>query len=181
MARNKHILYRRYARALLSLAIEKNILERSYEDMKMVGHVFSGSPELKIILKSPVIRLSKKQKILDRIFNKLIHPVVMRYLLLIAKKQRGDAIEGISSAYVTVYKQYLGIETVRVTTAVPIDGKLRSRALEAAHTLTTSEIEFEEEVNPEIIGGFILNLGEKQYNASVKHRYNLIRKHLNNS
>ncbi len=179
MPQNRHILNRRYARALLSLALENNILERSYTDMKLVNEIFKKNPELKIILKSPVIRLSKKQKVLARILDKLLHPLVLRYLLLITKKQRGEAIEGISSSYLTVYKQYLGIETVRVTTAVPINGQLRTRALNAARKLTSCEIEFEEEVDPEIIGGFILNLGEKQYNASIKDRYNRIRKHLN--
>ncbi len=178
MPQNSHILYKRYARALLSLAQENNILERSYEDMKRVQAVFRENQQLKVVLKSPVIRLSKKNSILEHIFHRSIHPLMLRYMLLVVKKQRGHMLDGISGAYLLVYKQYLGIERVELTTAVPLDDRLRSRALAAAARLTPCQIEFEEAVDPGIIGGFILRLGDKEYNASVKHRFARLKKHL---
>ncbi|TVR38805.1 MAG: ATP synthase F1 subunit delta [Bacteroidia bacterium] len=178
MPQNNHILNKRYARALLSLADENNILERSYMDMRKVCEVFAYNKELLIIMKSPMIRTAKKQNVLTHLFGKVLHPLILMYMTIIVRKQRGNMLEGIASAYLTVYKQYLGIEEVKLTTAFPLDDELRSKALTAAKKMTPHRIEFVEEVDPSIIGGFILNLGEKQYNASVKHRLQRFKKHL---
>lgn len=180
MPQRSHILNKRYARALLSLAVENNILERSYRDMQGIYEVFKNNKSLGILFKSPVIRVSKKQNIVSQLFKNKVHPLILRYMLIIVRKQRGNLLEGISNAYLRVYKDYLGIEQVKLTTAVPVDDTVRARALEAARKITPHEIEFEESVDPDIIGGFILNLGDKQFNASVKHRMQRIRKHLQN-
>ncbi len=180
MAMNRSVLNNRYAKALLSLAEENNILDRSYHDLKLVFEVFSSQKELKILLKSPVIRIGRKQAVLRHLLEHKLHPLVLNYMLIIVRKQRGHLLEGISDAYLKVYKQYLGIETVRITTAAPLDEKIREKALLAARELTPHEIEFEEQVDPDIIGGFILDLGDKQYNASVSYRMARFRKHLMN-
>ena len=101
-------------------------------------------------------------------------------MLIIVRKQRGHMLEGISNAYLRVYKQYLGIETVRITTAAPLVDAIRQKALRAARELTPFEIEFKEEIDPDIIGGFVLDLDDKQYNASVQYRFARIKKLLMN-
>lgn len=172
------VLYKRYAKALLSLAMENNILERSYNDMKVINRVFSLHTDLKIMLKSPIIRVGKKQSVLKHLFGNKLHPLILAYLLIIVRKQRGHMLDGISHSYLKVYKQYHGIETVRITTAVPLDESTRDKALHAAGELTPHEIEFEEDIDPDIIGGFILDLDDRQYNASVHYRLVRLKKHL---
>jgi F-type H+-transporting ATPase subunit delta len=181
MGMQSSVLNKRYAKALLGLAEENNILERSYDDLKRINAVFSAHKELKVMMKSPVIRVAKKQAVLKYLFESLVHPLILSYILIIVRKQRGHMIEGISNAYLRVYKQYHGIETVKITTAAPLDDALRKKALQAARELTLLEIEFQEEVDPEIIGGFVLDLEDKQYNASVQYRFARIKKHLMNN
>ncbi len=178
MVMNISVLNKRYAKALLALTEENNILERSYCDLKYVHEVFSSQNELKVLLKSPVVRIAQKQSVIRHLFEHKLHPLVMNYMLIIVRKQRGYLLDGISGAYLKVYKQYMGVESVKITTASPLDEKLREKALLAARELTPLEIEFEEYVDPEIIGGFILDLGDKQYNASVQYRMARLRKHL---
>ncbi len=180
MGMQSSVLNKRYAKALLGLAEENNILERSYGDLQRVNAVFSAHKEIKVMMKSPVIRVAKKQAVLKHLFDNDIHPLIMAYLLIIVRKQRGHMIKGISNAYLRVYKQYLGIETVKITTAAPLDEALRQKALQAASELTPHEIEFKEEVDPDIIGGFVLDLDDKQYNASVQYRFARIKKLLMN-
>jgi F-type H+-transporting ATPase subunit delta len=180
MGMQNTVLNKRYAKALLGLAEENNILERSYDDLRHVHAVFMAHNELKVIMKSPVIRVAKKQAVLNHLFGNHVHPLLMAYMLIIVRKQRGHMIDGISNAYLRVYKHYLGIETVKITTAAPLDDALRQKALQAARELTPHEIEFEEEVDPDIIGGFVLDLDDQQYNASVQYRLVRIKKHLMN-
>lgn len=153
-------------------------MERSYHDLKFVYGVFSSQKDLKVLLKSPVVRIGRKQAIIRHLFEPKLHPLILRYMLIIVRKQRGHLLDGISGAYMKVYKQYLGIETVRITTARPLDEKVREKALLAAQELTPHKIEFEENVDPDIIGGFILDLDDRQYNASVQYRMSRLRKHL---
>lgn len=168
---------KRYAKALLSLAIENNILEEAFFDMKLVNQAFSYDKELKIVLKSPIIREGKKQKILSRLFDGKVHPLIMSYMAIIARKRRASLLDGISSQFLNVYKAHLNIEPVRVTTATAINETLRKKVLMTAGRLTTKTIEFEERVNPEIIGGFILDLSDRRYDASIKRKLSDMRKH----
>ena len=172
------ILYKRYARALLMLAEDNGILEQSYEDMKMADAVLNGHKGLSISLKSPVIRVGKKQNIVRRLFEGRIEPLILQFMLIIVRKQRGNILGGIASAYRDVYKKHLGIETVRIITAQPLDEGLREQAMAAAEKLTPLTIEFDESIDPDIIGGFILILGDKRYDASVRNRLNQAKKFL---
>ncbi|MFO7977053.1 MAG: ATP synthase F1 subunit delta [Bacteroidales bacterium] len=161
---------RRYAKAFLSLAQEHQFLERAYEDMKLVHQVFEAEKELKILMKSPIVREGKKQKILLRIFEQKIHPLMMKYLLIIARKGRASLLEGIAHEFQVVYKEHLNIELVTVITAVPLQEPLTERVMQVARTLTSRTIEFHQQVDPSLIGGFILRLGHTQYDASVKRK-----------
>ena len=175
---DNHILYKRYARALLLLAEENGILEQSYADMKLADVVLNGHKELLISLKSPVVRVGKKQNVIRRLFEGRINPLVLQFMLIVVRKQRGNILGGVASAYRGVYKENLGIETVRIITAQPLDKEIRERAMAAARKLTPYAIEFDESLDPDIIGGFILILGDKRYDASVRNRLNQAKKHL---
>lgn len=170
---------RRYAKALLSLALENNILEEAYRDMKLISQAFSYEKELKVVLKSPIIREVKKQNILRKLFGDKVHPLILQYLLIIARKRRGALLDGISRQFIEEYKAHLNIEQVRVTTAFPIDDPMREKVLKVAKSFTAKTIEFKEQVDPGIIGGFILDLGDRRYDASIKRKLNDLKKHLN--
>ncbi len=170
---------KRYARALLSLSQENDIMERAYEDMKHVGDVLTSSKELQALLKSPVIREGKKQRVLKALFKASLHPLIMSYMLIIVRKQRSALLLGISRSYLVVYKEALGIELVKLTTAMPVDDGIREKAMQVARSLTPLRIEFYETIDPSIIGGFILNLGDRQYDASIKSKLLSMRRYLN--
>ena len=170
---------RRYARALFDLARENRITDMAYAGMQTVHHAFESSLELKVLMKSPIVREGRKQRILEKMLADKVHPLVLGYLRIIVRKQRASLLEGIAVAYLLVHKDAMGIESVRLTTAGPVDPLLREKALGVARRLTDKQIEFKEVVRPEIIGGFILNLGDRQYDASVRTRLSRLRRHLN--
>ncbi|MEE4177321.1 MAG: ATP synthase F1 subunit delta [Bacteroides sp.] len=170
---------KRYARALLSLALENNILEEAYQDMSLISQAFSYEKELKVVLKSPIIREVKKQNILRKLFGEKVHPLILQYILIIARKRRAALLDGISRQFIEEYKAHLNIEPVRVTTAFPLDASMREKALDVAKRFTNKTIEFKEKVDPGIIGGFILDLGDRRYDASIKRRLSDLKKHLN--
>jgi F-type H+-transporting ATPase subunit delta len=179
MRRLNHKIVRRYAKALLSLALEHDILEQANIDMQLIAYTFSLDKELKIILQSPIIHTSKKQKILNRLFEGKIHPLMVRYISIISRKGRGALLDGIANQFEKEYKSYKGIESVSVITATPLDGPLREKVLATASMFTTKTIEFQEKIDPSIIGGFILNIGEKLLDASLKRKLSDLKRNFN--
>lgn len=169
---------KRYSRALLSLSQENHIMERTYADMKLVGDTLGSNKELQAFLRSPIIREGKKQRVLSKVFESRIHPLIMKYMAIIVRKQRASLLLGIARSFLIVYKEAMGIELVKVTTAMPMDENLRRKALQVAKSLTNQDIEFVEAVDPGIIGGFILDLGDLQYDASIKNKLLSIQKQL---
>jgi len=169
----------RYAKALLGLAVENNFSEQAFADMKLVHNAFQESKELKTVMKSPIVRVSKKLNIINAVFKDKIHSVSLHYLNIITRKKRASLIEGIAYEFQRIHKQSLDIETVTLITAGNIDETLYNKALEISHKLTPrSLIEFHKINDPEIIGGFVLRVGDMQYDASIKTKLAKLKKHL---
>lgn len=158
----------RYAKAFLAFVHEKGIEQQAYEDMLMVYKAFQSADELKVVLKSPAVRTAKKLNIINGIFKGRVHPLSLHYLNIIARKNRTPLIEGIALEYLRIYKESLNIEVVKLITAGEINEEIKRKALEVAAKKTDKEIEFQQVTNPELIGGFILNIGDLRYDASVK-------------
>jgi len=170
---------KRYAKALLLLAIENKIQDRAFEDMQFIEKVFSAVKEIRVILESPIIHSHKKQNIIRQLFGEAVHPMILKYLLIIARKGRSSLLEEIAIQFICVYKAFRGIEEVKITTAMKLTDSLRQKALVAASYFTNKEIEFEEKLDPSLIGGFILDFSYGRYNASVSKQLYELRKRLN--
>lgn len=170
---------KRYARALLLLAIERKIHDRAFQDMQYVEKIFGLNKEIRIILESPIIHSSRKQNIIKRLFGDSSHPIILKYLLIIARKGRSSLLDDIATQYIRDYKRFIGIEEVRITTALPLDLPLRQKALQAAACFTNRQIEFEEIVDSSIIGGFILDFCHGRYNASISYKLYELKKQMN--
>ncbi len=170
---------RRYATALYSLAKEQNKAEAVYQDMTLISRVFSESRELRVLMKSPVVRDWKKQRIASRLFQGKTDPLVQDYIGIVIRKHRGALLDPIARAYQKVFHEKSGIADVGVITAVPMDQHLRVKVVEAVKNLGKEQMILTEVVDPRIIGGFVLRMGDMQYDASVKGKLQKIKKHLN--
>ncbi|MFN2395964.1 MAG: ATP synthase F1 subunit delta [Bacteroidales bacterium] len=169
----------RYAKALLGLAEENDFSDQAFNDMKLVYDVFAKSKELKTVMKSPIVRISKKLNIINSVFKDKVHPVTLHYLNIITRKKRAALIEGIAWEFQKIHKENLDIETVNLITAGSIDKSLEKKAHEISKKLTKkTNIEFNRQVDPGLIGGFVLRVGDMQYDASVKRKLARLRKHL---
>jgi F-type H+-transporting ATPase subunit delta len=168
----------RYAKAFLGLAEERELSEQAYEDMRFVYESFQASPELKTLLKSPIVRASKKLNIINSVFKDRIDPLSLHYLNIITRKNRAGLIEGIAFEYLRIHRESLNIETVRLITAGEIDKDVEGKAFDIASKLTSKNIEFQRVINPDLIGGFVLQVGDLQYDASVKRKLARIKRQL---
>ena len=165
------ILSSRYAKSLLTLAIQNNILEEIKNDMKMIADVCQDNRDLQLLLKSPIIKTDKKQSILKELFGPTINKVTLSFLNIITFKRREHYLEEIARQFVLQYNIHMNIEVAIVTTAVKIDDKLRQQILKLVKSSSElASIQLEEKIDKSVIGGFILTMGDKEYDASLSSK-----------
>lgn len=161
----------RYVKALLNLAVEKNALEAVHADMLMFTDVISRSRPLELLLQSPIIKHDQKLEVLKKIFTGKVHSLTMAFFEIITRKNREPILAGVARDFHNAYNEYKGIGKATVTTAIPLDSKARTDFEKLVRTYSDKkEIELIEKIDPELIGGFILNVGDRQVDASIKHK-----------
>jgi F-type H+-transporting ATPase subunit delta len=165
-----------YAKALFDLTLEKNLLEETMKDMQVVASLYEKSKDFRMMLKSPVISEAKKSVIFARIFENAISKLTFTFLLIIIRKKRESYIGDIAFAFVELYNDHKGILQTTLKTAVPVGEDIRIMVRDLMKEQSKGEIELVEEVNPELIGGYILQWKDKQYNASILKQINRLQR-----
>lgn len=158
----------RYAKSLADLATEQGVLDKVYTDMILIDKTCKASHELSTFLKSPIIKTDKKQKILKEIFTGKITKLSEMFIALLTAKRRESFLQSIAESFVNQYKERKKILTAVITTAEGLDEDLRKKVLELVSNSAYSEVELIEKRNPELIGGFTLQVGDKRIDASIQ-------------
>jgi F-type H+-transporting ATPase subunit delta len=169
----------RYAKALFELALEQKITEDIFADMHLVANVCTENRDFRLMLSSPIIKGDKKQAVMKLIFEGKINKLSQAFLNIIAAKRRESFIHQIALQYIFVYREYKGIETVYLTTAAGTDDAIREKVKTIVGNFTKKEIELEEEIKADIIGGFILKFGYYQYDESIRNKIIKLKREFN--
>ena len=165
----------RYAKAILSLAKEQNAAEQVNDDMKLIVNTVSGSDDLKQVLKSSVIKSDVKIQALTKIFPNL-SKVSTGLFDVLATNKRIDILAEVATNFNALYDEMVGKETATVTTAVPLTDDLEIKVMAKIKELTDKAVALENIVDESILGGFILRIGDKQYNASIANQLNKLKR-----
>ena len=156
----------RYAKAILDIAQTSGKADAVNNDMKSIVNAVAESTELKDFLSSPVIKMDVKKSAVSEIFSSVQSETNTLFHLLFENK-RFEILASIATEYNRLYDESNGVEVAKVTTAFPITPELETKVLAKIATFSNKKITIENIVDPTIIGGFILRVGDKQYNASV--------------
>jgi F-type H+-transporting ATPase subunit delta len=170
------ILAQRYAKALFELSLELKKLEEVRKDMGMLLETIAGSKEFKRFLVSPVIQAEKKVTILHTLFSGRMADVTLKFMVLLAKNRRESDLKIIAEEFIEQYKTYNNITTVKLQTAVKIGAGLRDEILERLAKRTGGSIDLVEQLDDKLIGGFIVTIGNDQYDASLLRVFNQLKK-----
>jgi F-type H+-transporting ATPase subunit delta len=157
----------RYARSLLLLSLEKNELEKSFADMSAVHSAISSSRDLRLFLANPVVKTDTKVKILVKIFGASTGVLVMSFMTLLVNKGRESLLAEVAESFVEQVKRHKKITSVELISAVPLAPDTRARVLEMATNMAKGEVDLKERVDADLIGGFVLRVGDQQVDASV--------------
>ena len=168
----------RYAKSLLQLAIERNSLETIKGDLEQLKIAFKNK-DLELMTKSPVIKGSQKMDVFKEVFAG-VDNLTMTFLEVLTNKGREVALPEIIKEFFTQYNKKIGILPVKMTTAVPVDNTVlaQAKAKILSSGISATQVEIQNIVNPDILGGFLLEYDGKVYDASVSTRLRKLRKNL---
>jgi F-type H+-transporting ATPase subunit delta len=160
----------RYAKSLLDLAVEREQLEQVNTDMLYLQKVNNSSRDFVNLLRSPVVSADKKQSIIDAVTAGKIGELTAAFTRLLINKGREGELPEIITAFIKQYKDEKGIHTVKLTTATPVSDEVKNSIVEQVkRTSDMKNIELEATVDPSIIGGFVLQAGDKLVDASIAY------------
>lgn len=170
------LLAKRYAVALLELALENKIQDKVQQDMILIGCVLSENHLLGTVLHNPVISSHKKISIFNKIFEGKIEKLTLRFLQLITKKSRENYLQAICISYDEVYKDYNNIMPVMLTTAYDIEENVQEKIMSKLAKIAGKTPEVTKKIDENLIGGFTLHFMDYQYDASVRMQLKQLRK-----
>ncbi|UXX80142.1 ATP synthase F1 subunit delta [Reichenbachiella carrageenanivorans] len=165
----------RYAKSLLELAVEKKCLDEVNADMYTFTDVCKNNSDLVLLLKSPVIAHYKKLSILKEVFNGKVNDMTMAIFDILAKKNREMYLPEVAAAFKSQYNLFKGIVESTITTVNPISEEVRKEISAIVKKITNQEVVLTEKTNPELIGGFVLKIGDKQIDDSVSGKLKELR------
>ncbi|WP_299098112.1 ATP synthase F1 subunit delta [uncultured Winogradskyella sp.] len=165
----------RYAKAVLSIATDQKSADAVNSDMKTIANVIAENKDLNQMLQSPVVRSSDKKAVLTSVFKDANTSTTNLIDTLIANK-RLPLLSDVAVSYTQLFDQLRGSQVASVTTAVPLTDDLKTKVLAKVKELTGKEAEVENIVDESILGGFILRVGDIQYNASISNKLDKLKR-----
>jgi F-type H+-transporting ATPase subunit delta len=167
----------RYAKALFQSSLEKNKLDSVNEDMLFISEICKA-PETREFLSSPVISPSKKEAIFHKMFQGNVDELTISLLDLLVKNGRDSFLPAVARQFIHETKKYKGITESVLTTAVKVDEKIKKQISDLISDVFRTKVDIKEVVDPDIIGGFILQIDDNYIDASIKNKLRKIKKEL---
>lgn len=167
----------RYAKSLLDLALEKGNLDSVAGDMNFFSQTLENNPELGRLLNSPIIEGGKKIEVFKSVFGQF-EPVTMSFFELVTTNGREGVLPQIAKTFEAEVKAHKGIVPIELVTAVALDDATRKTILAKVDEHVTGTLEVKETIDAELIGGFIVKMGDKQIDASVSNQLNNLKQRL---
>ncbi|MGB0595705.1 MAG: ATP synthase F1 subunit delta [Rubripirellula sp.] len=160
-----------YARALLGAAQAAGAVDEVIKQLdQIVDEYLDSSPELKAALASPRIDEAEKVRIIDRLFADDFNSILVKFMKVMAGRGRLGYLFAVRDAADELHDEMLGRVVASIRTAVPLDEALRSKISDQLGSLLSKQVRLRESVDPDLIGGMVIRVGDRVFDSSVANR-----------
>ena len=166
----------RYAKSLIDLAEEQNALEPVRKDIELFLETCRANPQLQAILKNPIIGLDKKANILEGLFADKLHKMILSFFKIMIRKSRSEILYATAKEFINQYNILKNVVKATVTSATPLSNENISRIEDVVKKATKGEVVLTVQIDPDLIGGFILKVGDKQFDTSISSKLSKLKK-----
>ena len=169
----------RYAKAILDLANSKSVASEVSQDMILIAKTIKENQELAAFIENPTLKNEIKYNALLEVFASA-NAVTKGLFQLLLENKRFELLAAITVEFNKLFDEANGVQVAKVTTAVAITPEMETKVMAKVKEFSDKKITIENTVDPSIIGGFILRIGDQQYNASVANRLQVLKRELSN-
>lgn len=168
---NTGVISVRYARALLKSATDAKVEDAVYQQMMLLAKSYIMVPQLRQTIDNPMLSKEKKETLLlTATGGDSVLPLIKAFITLVLKEDRENMIQFMANSYVTLYRKQKNIIRGRLITAMAVTAETEQKMRRMVESETQGIVEFESEVNPDIVGGFILEYDTYRMDASVQSK-----------
>ena len=164
----------RYARALLKSATDQKLEDAVYQEMMTVAKSYLDVPALRHTIDNPMLSKDKKEALLLVAAGEKPCELTKAFIALVLKEDRENVMQFMANSYITLYRKQKNVIRGKLTTAARVTAETEQKMRQMVESKTNGTVEFETEVDPDIIGGFILEYDTFRMDASVKSKLNTI-------
>ncbi len=157
----------RYAKSLFLLAEEKGITDNIRKDIELVLQLLKENDEINIVLEHPVVKESKKTKVLSELLGDKVNEHTLSFIKLIIKNKRENHLKNICKNFIDLYKKSKGIKTAVLTTAFELTRTHKTNIQKSIENAFNASVELKTKVDESVIGGVIIQVDDKQLDLSV--------------
>ena len=168
------VISMRYARALLKSATDQKLEDAVYQEMMTVAKSYLDVPALRHTIDNPMLSKDKKEALLLVAAGEKPCQLTKAFIALVLKEDRENVMQFMANSYITLYRKQKNVIRGKLTTAARVSAQTEQKMRQMVESKTNGTVEFETEVNPDIIGGFILEYDTYRMDASVKSKLNNI-------
>lgn len=160
-----------YARALVGAAQGAGVVDQIIDQLgQLVDEYLAGSPQLQAAFASPRIDEAEKARVIDRLLGDDFNPLLVKFLKVMASRGRLGYVKAVRDAADEIHDEMIGRVVASVQTAVPLDDALRSQITDQLGSVTGRSVRLRESVDPALIGGMVIRVGDKVFDSSVSNR-----------
>ncbi len=167
-----------YSKIAVRLAEEKKQLKEIANDMDSLLKIEKEVPEISDLYNNPVLSTTEKKKVMSELFSKVYNETTLKFIDLIIENRREQHISGVARNYLKRYREHLGIKNAILTTAVKVDDAKRDEIINIVKKAYNTEVELESKENSDLIGGFVLQVDDVQFDASISTQLKNIKQEL---
>ena len=165
----------RYAKSLIDLAEEQNSLEAIKADIESFVSVMHQNSQLQAVLRNPIVGIDKKTAILNQLFGSSFHKVIMAFFKIVVAKGRSEVLYATAKEFLSEYNRRKDIIHAVVTSAAPLSEDQKSKISALVIESTKAQVVLETRIDPDLIGGFVLKVGDRQVDASISSSLNKLK------
>ncbi|SKB49064.1 F-type H+-transporting ATPase subunit delta [Parapedobacter luteus] len=169
----------RYAKSLIDLAQEQGNLETVKQDMERFIAVLRANKALQAVLQNPIIKQDKKSSILDALFSDKVHPSITAFFHIMVRKGRAGILYGTAQEFIRAYNEVKGIIHAKVTSAAALSAKNLDALRQIIAGEVNAEVVLKNSVDPSLIGGFVVTVGDRQIDTSIAGKLKKLELHFN--
>ena len=168
----------RYAKALFPIAKDEGNTEEVLNDLTNIVKLIDASSDLRLLINSPVIALSKKKRIFEEVFKDKISTVTYNFIMLLVGKGRENLIRGVSYCYNTLFNQYNGRISCQIISARELTDDAKHRIIEFIEHHTKLKALPEYFIEPYLLGGMKIKIGNWVYDTTLKNKLKILKRAL---